>query len=167
MSDRVKQALKGRKARFKQPKYEDGRTKQAFKDECDIHKIIARASKVGTLSHLERHGAFYADFSGFDFTEAQLTLARGKTIFEQLPAEVRREFKHDPAQFFEFVNAPENVDRLHEVLPALARPGTQLPTVNAGKPVSPAKPEGPEAPIARSAEATEGSGNPAEAEVSG
>ena len=47
-------------------------------------------------------------------------------MFEALPAELRREFNNDPAQFIEYVNDPENIDSLAEKLPALAKPGRQL-----------------------------------------
>lgn len=106
-------------------KYDDGRTKQAFKDECDINKLVSRMWKDGTLSHLDKHEAEYGDFSDFDFHVAMNRLARGKSIFAELPAEVRREFDQDPAKFFAFVNDPENKDELAKRLPALAAPGRQ------------------------------------------
>jgi hypothetical protein len=56
-------------------------------------------------------------------------LEKGKEIFQALPGEVRREFGQSPAEFFNFVNNPENSERLAEVLPALAAPGTQMPSV--------------------------------------
>ena len=116
---------------FPQPErtYEDGRTKQSFTDVCDINKIIARAARAGTLSHLEKHGGQYGDFSDFDFFEAQNMLARAKSTFEELPAEIRREFDHDPAQFFEFVNSPDKQKELPDLLAKLCRPGNQLPDV--------------------------------------
>lgn len=111
-------------------KYErPGRTKQSFKDSCDVNKILTKMQKAGTLSHLEQHGAEYGDFSDFDFQTAMNRLARGKTLFERLPAEVKREFNQDPGKFFEFVNRPENIGRLQKVLPKLAEPGRQN-TVN-------------------------------------
>ncbi len=113
-----------------QPKeYTDGRTKQSFKDETDVNKIIARHARMGTLSHLEQWGGQYGDLAGFDFQTAQNQIAKANTMFEQLPAEVRREFHNDPAAFIEYVNDPENKDDLHVKLPALAKPGTQLPNV--------------------------------------
>ncbi len=103
----------------------DGRTKEAFKDETDINKILKRAQKTGTISHMNRHQGRYADFSGFDFFEAQLKLTAGREIFDELPSEIRNEFNQNPARFFAFVNDPENKDRLAELLPALAEPGRQ------------------------------------------
>ncbi len=107
--------------------YKDGRTKQAFNDETDINKILRRAEKTGTISHLNKHEAHYGDFTGFDFLEAQLKLTAGSDIFAELPAEVRSEFNQNPAEFFDYVNDPENKERLGVLLPALAEPGRQLP----------------------------------------
>ncbi len=113
-----------------QPKaYPDGRTKQAFRDECDIVKIMARADRGGTISHLAKHEAVYADFSDFDFFEQTQKLTRGREIFDELPAELRQEFGQSPAKFFEYVNNPANADDLAQKLPALAAPGRQLPQV--------------------------------------
>lgn len=105
--------------------YGEGRTKQAFKDECDIVKILSRAQKAGTLSHLEKYEPVYGDFADFDFMEANLKLTQGREVFDQLPSELRAEFKNSPAKFFEYVNNPKNADKLREKLPALAMPGRQ------------------------------------------
>ncbi len=110
-------------------KYPDGRTKQCFKDECDINAIMARAAQGGTISHLEKNKGTYADFSDYDFFEATQMLTRGREIFDDLPAEVRREFGQSPQRFFDYVNDPANKDKLEQKLPDLAKPGTQLPDV--------------------------------------
>ncbi len=112
-------------------KYNDGRTKQSFKDECDIQKIMARADKAGTISHLEKFQGVYADFSDFDFQLQTQQLTRGREIFDELPAELRQEFGQSPAKFFAYVNDPANKDELRNKLPGLAAPGRQLvnPTV--------------------------------------
>jgi len=107
---------------------EDGRTKQCHKDECDIVKIMARFDKTGTISHMAKYEAVYADFSDFDFHEHTNKLTRGREIFDDLPAEVRREFNNSPAAFFAYVNDPDNVSDLTVKLPGLAEPGNQLPS---------------------------------------
>lgn len=115
------------------PTFTGGRTKQSFKDSCDVNKILAKAQKAGTLSHLEKYKGTYGDFSDFDFMEAQLALAKGKEIFAELPSEVRKDFGQDPARFFAFVNDPANAERLKELLPAIAEPGRYFPNpVNQG-----------------------------------
>lgn len=107
--------------------YSDGRTQQCHKDECDINKIMARFAQTGTISHINKFQGVYADFSDFDFATQQARLDAGLQVFESLPGEVRREFDQDPQKFFDFVNHPDNQDDLLEKLPALARPGDQLP----------------------------------------
>ena len=107
-------------------KYErPGRTKQSFKDSCDVEKIIKKMWKAGTLSHLERFEGVYGDFSNFDFLTAQNALVKAQGVFDALPAELKREFDQDPGKFFKFVNDPQNKGRLQEILPALAEPGRQ------------------------------------------
>jgi len=117
---------------LKQHIYDDGRTEQCHKDACDINKIIARHARAGTLSHLEQYGKQYGDLAGFDFFEAQKQMAKAKTIFHELPGELRREFGNDPSRFFEYVNDPKNVDDLAQLLPSLAKPGMQMPQPNKG-----------------------------------
>ncbi len=107
--------------------YDDGRTKQSHKDETDIVKIMARFDRTGTISHVTKFEAVYADYSDFDYHDQLQKLTRGREIFDQLPAEVRREFNQSPADFFDFVNDPANKDDLLEKLPHLAEPGNQLP----------------------------------------
>jgi len=107
--------------------YKDGRTKQCFKDECDIDKIMTRFSITGTISHLAKWEGMYADFADFDFHSQITKLAEGNEIFAALPAEIRREFGQDPQAFFAYVNDAANRDELRQKLPALAKPGQQLP----------------------------------------
>lgn len=107
--------------------YEDGRTKQAFVESCDINQVLKRAAVPGVRSHLERFGNEYGDYGDFDFLQTQLALKRGTDIWSALPPEVRREFRHEPQRFFDFVTDPTNAENLHELLPALAEPGTQMP----------------------------------------
>ncbi len=113
----------------KPPVYDDGRTKQCHKDECDINKIMARFDRTGTISHVVKYEGVYADFSDFDYHAQLNKLTRGREMFDALPAEMRREFNQDPAAFFKYVNDPANKDDLLLKLPGLAAPGTQLPRV--------------------------------------
>lgn len=107
--------------------YDDGRTKQCHKNECDIVKIMARFATTQTISHLAKYEGVYADFSDFDFHKQSTLLAQGETIFANLNAELRREFNQNPAEFFAYVNDPKNSKDLQNKLPGLAAPGDQLP----------------------------------------
>ncbi len=117
-----------------QPKYTDGRTKQSFKDETDINKIMQRAQKTGTISHLAKYQGVYGDFAEFDFNEQQIKLAQGREVFDALPSELRKEFNQSPADFFEYVNDPANADDLKTKLPGLAAPGRQNLDVKGNQP---------------------------------
>ena len=45
------------------PEYKDGRTKQSFKDQCDINKILKRAQVKGGLAHVQKYPeAVYGEF---------------------------------------------------------------------------------------------------------
>lgn len=111
--------------RLKQPTYKDGRTKQSFRDETDINKILSRAQKAGTSSHLEKFQGEYGNFADFDFMESTIMLTKGREMFDALPSELRSEFNQSPAQFFDYVNDPANIDDLIKKLPGLAAPGRQ------------------------------------------
>jgi len=109
--------------------YKDGRTKQSHRDETDIVKIMARFDRTQTISHLAKHEGVYADFSDFDFHEQTNMLTRGREIFDDLPAELRKEFGQSPAAFFAYVNDPANAQELRKKLPVLAEPGRQLDAI--------------------------------------
>ncbi len=106
-----------------------GRTKQSYKDSCDINKLLEKGAKAGGLSHLQKHGARYGDFADIDFEAMQIQLAEGRQVFNELPAEIKREFDQNPGQFFEFVTNPENSDRIAELLPKIAERGKFFPNV--------------------------------------
>lgn len=92
-----------------------GRTKQAFKDECDINNIIKRYTLPTILDSFEAIDHQFGDTTGIDYQDYQLKVAAGKTAFEELPAKIRLEFANDPAKFLDFVHDPENADRLVEL----------------------------------------------------
>ena len=103
---------------------QDNRTKQSFKDECDINRLLQRFQKDGAMSHLEAYGGEYGEYNKFNFHESMEKLRRGNEIFAKLPSEIRSgEFRNDPGLFFTFVNNPENNEKLNDLFPALARPG--------------------------------------------
>jgi len=142
-----------KKGRLIQPTYKDGRTKQSFKDETDINKILIRAQKAGTMSHLQKYEGTYGDFADFDFFEANLQLTKGREVFDALPSELRTEFHQSPAEFFEYVNDPANHEDLRKKLPGLAQPGRQNIDVS-GK-------TAPEEPAAAVADETSAPAQPA------
>ncbi len=117
--------------------YDDGRTKQSFKDSTDINKMLNKAQVTGSLSHLLKYPEpIYGEFDGeFDLLTAHRQINKATEIFNELPSEVRSEFNNKALDFVSFVNDPANVGRLRELLPILAEPGSYFPNpvVRAGQ----------------------------------
>ncbi len=103
-----------------------GKTVQSQKEECDINRLLERSARSGAASHLQTYENQYGNFEGYDFEKNVNIIAEGQTIFERLPAEVKREFNQSPQEFFEYVTNEENKDRLPELLPQIANQGNFL-----------------------------------------
>lgn len=101
---------------------------QSFEEQTDVNRILARQFVRGAASHVDRFEAQYRDYANYDFHAEANKLATGMRIWEHAPLTIKEEFV-TPGRFFEFVNDPDNRDRVAEVLPDLALPGIQLPTV--------------------------------------
>jgi hypothetical protein len=109
--------------------YDDGRTKQSFKDSTDINKMLNKAQQTGSLAHLNKYPEkVYGEFDGeFDLLTAQKRIERANEIFGDLPSEVRKEFNNNALDFVRFAGNPANNDKLRDLLPALAEPGKYFP----------------------------------------
>lgn len=108
---------------FSQP----SRTKQAFKDECDVNKIMQRFKKVMDVEYLDKfHGYVGGQFGDFsevgDYRSAIEQVRSAEAVFEALPAIVRKRFGNDPAEFLDFVGDPKNVDEMVSLGLAVKRP---------------------------------------------
>lgn len=87
------------------------KTKQSAEPECNINNIIALYKTTGQLTHLSAHLAQYRDVSGLpDLHEAMNLVADANSVFEELPAAVRKICDHDPANFLPFIDNPENFE---------------------------------------------------------
>ena len=113
-----------------QPVFKEDMTKQAFKDDADINKILARFKKTGVVTHLSKYQAHYGDLTGDSLQEAIQRVELAHEIFNDLPSEIRSEFNQDPAAYLDFVNDPANADRLDQVLPQINQPGAYFPDVS-------------------------------------
>ncbi len=120
-----------------------GRTKQSQKDECDINMLLERYNRDAAAGHLEKYGAQYGNYADYDFENHVTKIAEMNTIFERLPAEVKKDFGQSTHKFFEFVTDPENEDRLPELLPEIANQGRYFKKQNQGlrAPEAPKQPQ--------------------------
>jgi len=123
---------------------EQGRTQQAFADECDINKIMEKHRKTGLIDHENTNRGDYSDYIGApDFHTAQNKLIEAADMFQTVPANIRADFQNDPAKFLDFVQDPENQEALIELGLAKRRPGEQRkeppPDTKTKKPTQPNK----------------------------
>lgn len=86
-----------------------GRTKQQFRDECDVNLVMARYLKTGILDGSDPSTARYMDVSSsMDFHQAMTFIAEAQGQFYDLPANIRYRFKNDPGELLAFLENPFN-----------------------------------------------------------
>lgn len=94
-------------------------TKQSFKDECDVNRIMSKYQATGVLDHIKHmddNGLAYGDFSdGFDFRESCDRVIAAENMFLTLPSSIRSRFMNNPAQFLDFVSNPENLSEMKKM----------------------------------------------------
>lgn len=94
---------------------DEGRTKQSFRDECDINVLMKRYEDTGTLEHITKRAALYANVTALDFQRAMDIVANARTAFADLPASVRDRFDNDPQKMLAFVMDDENAAEAEEL----------------------------------------------------
>lgn len=92
-----------------------GRTKQSFKDECDINTILKRFMRTGVIDFANKNQARYGDSTGVEYQAAMCTVAAAKSLFNELPAHLRNRFENEPAKFLDFVQDDRNEAEAREL----------------------------------------------------
>jgi phage internal scaffolding protein len=119
-------------------------TKQSFKDECDINRIIARVRNGGNININTRAGR-YMDVSNVpDYATALAIVKNADDMFAALPAGVRKKFENDPLEMVEFLQDPKNHDeavKLGLVVPKEAPKGKPEAGDPGGSPVPASEPK--------------------------
>jgi len=94
----------------------ESRTKQSFKEECNINNIMKRYEKTGVVNHLaETQGNYGSYIDAPSYHAAMSQICRANEMFGLLPSKVRYRFDNDPARFLAFVHDPENAAELVEM----------------------------------------------------
>lgn len=89
------------------------KTKQSFKDECDINQIMKKFEKTGILPDLIKTNPVYGDFSDPKTYQESLNLVHhAQEQFSNLSSKVRERFNNDPQKFLEFTSNAENADEM-------------------------------------------------------
>ncbi len=90
-------------------------TKQAFSDDCDINKIMARHKKTGLIEHLNPRKPMYGDFTEVqDFHSAVERVNEAEEQFALLPSVVRNMVQNDPERLLQALTDPEATAALAE-----------------------------------------------------
>lgn len=114
---------------------ERSRTKQEFKDECDINMIMKRYKATGLFPQFPGQEPRYVSNIGMpDYQEALNIVRTAEAEFASVNSEIRKRFDNDPAKFLAFINDPQNADELvklglREPPPAAPKP-VQVEVVN-------------------------------------
>lgn len=95
------------------------KTEQAHKDEYDLNRLLARATKTGVLATAEQiRDVYFGDFSeiGQAF-ENHLKLREAEEHFMALPSKVREYFENDPKKLLKALadDSVGNVSKLIEL----------------------------------------------------
>lgn len=90
-------------------------TEQHHKKECDVNAIISKYDKTGLIMHVQTMEAKYGDVSGADFRAAQDLFLRAQSMFDAMPAEIKKRFNQNAGQFLEFMENPDNREEAIEL----------------------------------------------------
>lgn len=112
------------------------RTKQSFREECDINKIMKKWNRTGAITHIARVLPEYGDFTtALDYQAAINALDSAKAAFAALPSEIRARMDNDPGALLDFLQDSDNLEEARE-----------LGLVNPKQTIDEAKAEGPTEP---------------------
>lgn len=103
------------------------RTKQSFKDECDINNILKQYKSTGMLRHINEKAAkgTFADLPApMEYQDALNMVIQAEDAFAALPSKLRDRFNNDPQEFLAFQQDPRNQRELVELGLATMPAGT-------------------------------------------
>lgn len=98
---------------------DEDRTKQSFRDECDMNRIVSRINKTGFIP-LEAQASLrrqiYGDFSAVpqSLEQAYAVVQRADAAFARLPAALRERFG-GPSGLLAFVEDPQNLKEAQDL----------------------------------------------------
>lgn len=95
------------------------RTKQSFKDECDINRLVERYPDVNSEGYMKSiaqqlsDSNLYGEYdSSMDYSRAVEIVSRANEQFETLPSKLRERFGHNPVEFLDYVNDSNNLNEM-------------------------------------------------------
>jgi len=93
------------------------RTRQSFRDECNINNIMDKVNRHMIMPTGKRGIApAYVDCSDVpSYSDALNQTIKVKNSFNALPARVRARFENDPQQLLDFMNDSKNVEEARDL----------------------------------------------------
>lgn len=85
-------------------------TKQSFKDQCDINRIMGQYKRTGVISHLKTPGQYQDLPAAFDYHQAMNVVARSREAFQSMPSQLRDRFHNRPDELLGFLEDTGNRD---------------------------------------------------------
>lgn len=90
---------------------DESRTKQSFRDECDINNVIRKWKATGVVTHVRDAMPQYGDFMSVeDYQTSCNKILSAQEAFQGLSSTIRARFANDPAQLLAFVADANNLD---------------------------------------------------------
>lgn len=93
---------------------EESKTKQSFKDQCNINKIVDRFQRTGVLPATQNALPRFMDVPQTDLLSALNLVREAESLFYQVPAQIRKKVNNNPVEFLQFIQNPDNMDTLDE-----------------------------------------------------
>lgn len=90
-------------------------TEQSHKKETDINNIMSKYQKTGVLTFVNSQQPIYAEMASTDLQTAMNTVINAQDMFDNMPAEIRKEFDNDPVKFLQQMDNPEYQERAREL----------------------------------------------------
>lgn len=104
------------------------RTKQSFRDECNVNTIMEKYQRTGLIPHVEMHGGEYGDYTNVqDYQSSLNQVIAAQDMFASLPSSLRNRFSNNPASFLDFVSNPSNKDEMRSL--GLLKPLIDVPNI--------------------------------------
>lgn len=120
------------------------RTKQEFKEQCDVNKIVENFTKTGRLDQLNAAHGRYMDLVNLpgSYHEALNFVINARETFETLPSDIRNQFGNDIQAFMEACEKDPNAvfGVLNAAEEGSSEPATPPATPPAEAPVEPQNP---------------------------
>lgn len=89
---------------------QQSRTKQSFREECDIKSIIEKHRDTGYVN-VNKKRPLYGDFTKVgDFQSSMDAVVKAQEAFDALPAKIRERFSHNPVNMVNFLSDESNYD---------------------------------------------------------